>query len=389
MLIIAVCVAVFFSCNSGNNENQAVESAKWRGKINRSGQVVEVINPAEPAFGAIDLELKEVLSIGRQDDDNYFFFKFIRFDVDEKSGDIYILDFGNTRIQRFDKFGKYLQTIGRKGQGPSEFMAPTSIQLDAAGNLVVLDASRFLKIIDTNGKQLSQRSFPLPFTSLKSAGNGSIIATRFDLDYAEGLSKKKLVHIDSNGEIQHEYLTAESRSIIISGNDKISVSFPSVDQDIHFYLTANGQLYCGVNSSYVIFKYRGVGLTGKIQVDRTPPPLTGEEKDSLANNTYIKHPKSVTNQIKKMLPDYKPAFHAIRADKNGWLFVFRRKSFNKSDEYIVDVFDPEGKYLYKTSFNWIPEIIGPVIWVSVRNEDGDRLLKKYEIPAYNRYFIKK
>ena len=42
----------------------------------------------------------------------------------DKDGNIYILDTGNTRIQKFGPDGEYLATIGRKGQGPGEFIMP-------------------------------------------------------------------------------------------------------------------------------------------------------------------------------------------------------------------------------------------------------------------------
>jgi len=64
-------------------------------------------------------------------------------------GNIYILDTGNAWIQKFGPDGKYLATIGRKGQGPGEFMMPDSFDFDKDGNLVVNDAGqrRVQKII--------------------------------------------------------------------------------------------------------------------------------------------------------------------------------------------------------------------------------------------------
>jgi hypothetical protein len=65
-------------------------------------------------------------------------------DVDmDKDGNIYILDTGNSRIQKFGPDGKYLATIGRKGQGPGEFIMPESLDIDAAGNMIVHDPIQF------------------------------------------------------------------------------------------------------------------------------------------------------------------------------------------------------------------------------------------------------
>lgn len=68
----------------------------------------------------------------------------------DKDGNIYVLDAGNTRIQKFGPDGRYLATIGRKGQGPGEFILPGGLDLDKNGNLVVGDTtqSRVHVIID-------------------------------------------------------------------------------------------------------------------------------------------------------------------------------------------------------------------------------------------------
>ena len=57
----------------------------------------------------------------------------------DASGNIYILDSANNRIQKFDQEGKYLATFGRKGQGPGEFYNPDSIDINASGFFYVMD----------------------------------------------------------------------------------------------------------------------------------------------------------------------------------------------------------------------------------------------------------
>jgi DNA-binding beta-propeller fold protein YncE len=61
--------------------------------------------------------------------------------VDE-AGNIYILDAANARVQKFGPDGKYLATIGRKGQGPGEFIFPDAIGFDRDGNLVIADSAQ-------------------------------------------------------------------------------------------------------------------------------------------------------------------------------------------------------------------------------------------------------
>jgi len=71
----------------------------------------------------------------------------------DSAGNIYILDSGNQRIQKFSPEGKYLSTIGRKGQGPGEFASPSSLDIDSKGYLYVLDSMR-LQILAPDSKVL-------------------------------------------------------------------------------------------------------------------------------------------------------------------------------------------------------------------------------------------
>lgn len=73
----------------------------------------------------------------------------------DREGNIYILDSANARIQKFGPNGKYQATIGRKGQGPGEFMMPDSMTFDKVGNLVVADSSQArIHIIMGGGKDV-------------------------------------------------------------------------------------------------------------------------------------------------------------------------------------------------------------------------------------------
>lgn len=71
----------------------------------------------------------------------------------DSAGNIYILDSGNQRIQKFSPEGKILATIGRKGQGPGEFTSPSSLDIDSKGYLYVLDTMR-LQMLAPDGKVL-------------------------------------------------------------------------------------------------------------------------------------------------------------------------------------------------------------------------------------------
>jgi sugar lactone lactonase YvrE len=123
---------------------------------------------------ALDL----VRKIGDVDtDDEHLAFNYPSDVAVDAQGNIYILDAGNTRIQKFDQDGKYLATIGRKGQGPGEFISPSSLDLDEDGNLVVTDTAQMrLHVIIGGGKDV--KSIVLkdePIYGIRSLGAGGYV----------------------------------------------------------------------------------------------------------------------------------------------------------------------------------------------------------------------
>ncbi|MFQ6070010.1 MAG: hypothetical protein ACE5LC_05725 [Candidatus Aminicenantales bacterium] len=57
---------------------------EWKGKIETENGIKVIKNPREPLYGDITFELDEDLSIGREDDENYIFFKVVRVEADSE-----------------------------------------------------------------------------------------------------------------------------------------------------------------------------------------------------------------------------------------------------------------------------------------------------------------
>lgn len=74
------------------------------------------------------------------------------------NGDFYVSDgYGNSRVVKFSKEGKYLLTWGKRGTGPGEFNTPHSVAVDSKGTVYVSDReNNRIQIFDANGKFLRQ-----------------------------------------------------------------------------------------------------------------------------------------------------------------------------------------------------------------------------------------
>jgi len=72
----------------------------------------------------------------------------------DKEGNLYILDLGNVCILKLNSEGKYLETFGRKGQGPAEFQSPYTLDIDSEGYLYVADMlNKKIHILNRKGKE--------------------------------------------------------------------------------------------------------------------------------------------------------------------------------------------------------------------------------------------
>jgi len=74
------------------------------------------------------------------------------------NGDFYVSDgYGNSRVLKFSRDGKYLLDWGKRGAGPGEFNLPHQVQLDSKGRVWVSDReNNRIQCFDAGGKFLKQ-----------------------------------------------------------------------------------------------------------------------------------------------------------------------------------------------------------------------------------------
>lgn len=124
----------------------------------------------------------EDLSIGEAEgDENYMFGRSIVFNTDG-DGNFYVSDSDNNRILKYNPQGKYLLTIGRKGQGPGEFQSLSVPRFDKDNNLYIADSvNRRISFFDKNGKFLRQIQMQERYLDPYINSKGFIVANKWNM----------------------------------------------------------------------------------------------------------------------------------------------------------------------------------------------------------------
>jgi tripartite motif-containing protein 2/3 len=73
------------------------------------------------------------------------------------SEEVAVTDFGNHRVQIFDREGKYKRQFGSEGKEDGHFYGPAALTSDAHGNLLVLDTTNRLQVFSPEGKHVCTR----------------------------------------------------------------------------------------------------------------------------------------------------------------------------------------------------------------------------------------
>ena len=75
----------------------------------------------------------------------------------DASGNVYVADGQNNRVQKFDPIGAYVSQFGTAGSGNGQFSNPIGIAIDASGNIYVADlANSRVEKFDSTGAYVSQ-----------------------------------------------------------------------------------------------------------------------------------------------------------------------------------------------------------------------------------------
>jgi hypothetical protein len=317
---------------------------QWKGRIVEEEGVKIVRNPKEPALADLVLKLEEELGLGREDDPNAAFSDVGGLEVDE-AGNIYVLESRNCRVQVFDKNGKYLRTIGRKGQGPGEFEAAVRFFLSPSGLAVF--GRRRLSYFDRDGDFLRSTTFKGEFAPGALFETGKSAAIAFTYDPQRYSYEVVIAGAEGSLEKTIEKFVPPKHTATLKGA-------PLGYFNIHvprLFLNPIGPQAAvyGFAAAYKLKIIDPEGRTTKVILkNEAPESYTKKEKEDVlaAEAEGNSLPKGEIEKV-YVFPEHKALFHGLFADDRGFIYVQRTPFAKKRLDWTFDVFDSEGRYIHR------------------------------------------
>lgn len=152
----------------------------------------------------------------------------------DAEGNIWVADTDNHRLQKFNRDGQHLLTVGGNGEGdaPDKFKSPTGLAFNAAGELLVCDSwNHRIKIYDPANGQL-KRSFGEPgmFWAPKgivedpSSGNMYVVVTGYHMVRVFSPAGKELFKFGERSETGSKGLFNEPVGVAIDQTGRVLVA---------------------------------------------------------------------------------------------------------------------------------------------------------------------
>lgn len=370
--VIGLMVLLAAGCEQG--KKRAGDTAAYPVTIEDMDGIRTVLNPDFPKDGIIRCSLTEELVIGAEEGpEGSVLNRPQSLDVDA-AGNIYVMDWGDVELKVFSPEGEFLRKIGREGQGPGEYETGARFEISRDNKIFILSGrQRRIAVLDIMGEYI----------------NGFVIdgfAPKLDIDgrnrvyYSEMLSPEYTLtedyqKVESSFALFRRDADGENKVKLGEFKDKVSMKKAKksgagaviggiVSREAYttcWLVDPLDRVYIGYNEDYKIDVY-DPDWKLLFRFGRTFAP--------------IKHPGYEPGQG---TPEFYPAFSEWRMsfddEGNLWLEQYMPEGV---EERVYDVFSPEGIYLKQV---WVPGTInlvrGGKAYSLLRTEEEYVVVKRF------------
>ena len=402
--LVAVILLAAAACSSDAPAPGAVDDT-WVGTITSEADVTTVINESGSVWGG-PAALVEEASIGVDAGaDEYMFGRVSGVWATEDR--ILVLDSQIPVVRVYGLDGEHVLDVGRRGQGPGEFMEPGGVAVTRAGDILVLESDLQVDVFDPDGKPKATWNAGSPF---QVAATEMLILGNDDLPWVPSIDmetrrfgRAKIGPDGTLGDpIYPPELDRESACLTYrrGESERSFCNIPFQPFPVST-LTPEGAWVVGVNDTYA-FEVR-VPDGSMLRVERfwTPVAVTRDEADYRRRQTT----DMVRDQIARdpawtwngpEIPDHKPAYLQLMPDRNGRIWSLREKPSRQSTDcagetavcwipegYWLDAFGSDGRFLGSAELDRRPTdrpfIDDDTLVAPVADDAGTIMVKRYRL----------
>ena len=342
----------------------------WQGTIEEKDGIVIVKNPLEPIYGMEVANLEEELTIGAVEGAGETMFAEVSGVAVSEDGRIFVLYAKDCRIQVFDSQGNFVNSIGRKGQGPGETQNPRSIQVTSQSEIMVRDLQGDRMLFYTLEGEFLRDVLTAEWGNLSKPlidSQGGIIA---DYSIPGQVFRRELSKFDSRLDILYTIHNLKLFELPV-----MKAFFP----EFFWQVTKDDGIIWGFSTRYELQILDTEGrLLRRITKEYAPVPITEEDKQERMH--FLFGGVNVPGGITLEWPEHHWPFGDLSLDEARRLFLQTFEKTPDGKSYLYDVFDPEGRFIAK-----IPLPAKPQAWKNNKlylieeDEDGYQYVKRYRV----------
>lgn len=335
-VLLAGCAA---GGDAGANRVERVDSAGIA--------VVRNIGPDRPLRWAVH----EVLRLGGADEGPEAFFNVYPQSVQvDARGHLIVLDAGNHQVHEFDREGRHVRTLGREGGGPGEMELPSMLSLGPDGIVGVYDYTKrgVLRFAADGSPLETMRVNRPPRYGAVLAGSG-LLGVYSEFTMGADYETVRLVYTEGADSVEIAALQVGDMKPVDFGCVSISGMSPLLQPDL-VYAVAGDRVLINAGAEYVV---RAHGLDGRVHTvitrDLPPVPATAElARLEVGDSMRIRIGTEVCSVPAEKVVEARgyasvvPAVRGIVAAPDGGFWV--RRGVGR-DNPTIDVFAADGEYL--------------------------------------------
>jgi hypothetical protein len=260
-------------------------------------------------------------------------------------GDIYFSS--GEKIFKFDKTGKFTQTIGRNGQGPGEYQMASGLRITDSGQLSFYDAENakflFFNPDGTLKEEVKKTARMFTFLGIYLDNGNFLLRERHD-DPKKGIRTFQYTLLDKNFEKIKNLQPSFWIEIPYFQPSKISLLGYSMSHGV-----SNDKIFVSSNMKedleIEVYNFQG-DLLRKVIKETEKLRVSNEYKERI-----IKRWKSSPAweewdlKNKHYFPDFFPPFKEFWVDDEARILVETYAEGEEPDEVLLQIFNPEGIFI--------------------------------------------